>query len=140
MHSHQSGRVASSQLRLKILYLLKRNCKHLHGQAPVVSKLLGPLPQFVRYLFCKKPRLFSQGLHRELDTSCASCISVNSMLTWVVWRIFEIRPRCQAAFEDPNSKVLVHCVLGVNRSATIIVAWLLETRCGMGSWKAKDSW
>ena len=40
---HQSGRVASSQLRLKILDLLKRNCKHLHGQAPVVSKLLGPL-------------------------------------------------------------------------------------------------
>lgn len=67
-------------------------------------------------------------------------ISMLTWLTWMVWRISEIRPRCQAAFEDPNSKVLVHCVLGVNRSATIIVAWLLETRCGMGSWKAKDSW
>eukprot|EP00434_Breviolum_minutum_P003524 symbB.v1.2.003099.t1/scaffold174.1/size397799/19 len=34
----------------------------------------------------------------------------------------------EAAFEDPKSKVLVHCALGVNRSATIVVAWLLETR------------
>lgn len=41
------------------------------------------------------------------------------------WRCKEF---LKAAFEDPNSKVLVHCVLGVNRSATIIVAWLLETR------------
>ncbi|CAE7466962.1 fmt [Symbiodinium natans] len=34
----------------------------------------------------------------------------------------------EAAFKDPSSCVLVHCALGVNRSATIVLAWLMETR------------
>ncbi|CAE7188370.1 fmt, partial [Symbiodinium sp. CCMP2456] len=34
----------------------------------------------------------------------------------------------EAAFKDPSSRVLVHCALGVNRSASVVMAWLMETR------------
>eukprot|EP00931_Biecheleriopsis_adriatica_P005265 TRINITY_DN106793_c0_g1_i1.p1 TRINITY_DN106793_c0_g1~~TRINITY_DN106793_c0_g1_i1.p1 ORF type:complete len:201 (+),score=33.67 TRINITY_DN106793_c0_g1_i1:107-709(+) len=31
------------------------------------------------------------------------------------------------AFADKDSKILVHCAIGVNRSATIVVAWLMSS-------------
>jgi protein-tyrosine phosphatase len=33
---------------------------------------------------------------------------------------------CKQLLEDGNARVLVHCEVGVNRSATIVIAWLME--------------
>merc|ERR1719329_1862725 len=46
------------------------------------------------------------------------------------------RPRgawwhCRAFLQkylQPNARILVHCAIGVNRSATIVVAWLMDSR------------
>jgi len=41
------------------------------------------------------------------------------------WRCREF---LQDAFGQKHSRVLVHCAMGINRSATIVAAWLMETR------------
>lgn len=41
------------------------------------------------------------------------------------WRC---RSFLQEALKCDSSRVLVHCALGVNRSATIVIAWLMETQ------------
>mmetsp|Transcript_132483 Transcript_132483/g.255199 ORF Transcript_132483/g.255199 Transcript_132483/m.255199 type:complete len:186 (+) Transcript_132483:127-684(+) len=34
----------------------------------------------------------------------------------------------EESFKDADARVLVHCAMGVNRSATIVIAWLMVTK------------
>jgi len=53
--------------------------------------------------------------------------------------ISRIFPKAFAALEEAEREgrpVLVHCAVGANRSATLVIAWLIKSR----GWTLRESW
>jgi dual specificity phosphatase 12 len=59
----------------------------------------------------------------ELEKALAANPAAPMRGAW--WRC---RRFLESALRKQGNRILVHCALGVNRSATIVIAWLMETR------------
>ena len=68
----------------------------------------------------------------ESEYEIALAVDADSRPRGAWWRCREF---LEAAFATKRSRILVHCAMGVNRSATIVIAWLMETR----RWSAKKA-
>lgn len=73
---------------------------------PIPSQELAPTVQ--RYLFINVMDHSKQDLLSHFDTS-------NQFI--------------ESALKSPNNKIYVHCVVGVSRSATLVIAYIMKTRC-----------